>query len=194
MASYFSKRIFSLLIILLFSCVHLYAQKQQQKAFASHYHQGDTSQLLPKPEKGPNHGRMFKDKEMKIEMLTPSSQKKPEVSYFIFDTLNNPLEAKNFSGTVKYVFGGPNQYLEANLMPSGLANQYIARLEDWNEYKKAVVTLKQNGKVVCSVTFYNMSQFKDHPSGNTGHDYNANPNSSGRGGGHGGGGGTRMGR
>jgi hypothetical protein len=108
----------------------------------------------PKAEKGPNHGKIFANNGLKVEMVPPSNLKKHEVSYYVYDTLTNPVEAKNYKGSVKYVFGGANQYIEVPLIPTGKNNQYVAALEDWNEYKKAIVTLKANGQIY-SVTFYN---------------------------------------
>jgi hypothetical protein len=129
-------------------------------AFAQHphghsgMHKDSSMHPHPKYEKGPHHGKMFTNNDLKVEMVPPSNVKKHEVSYYVFDTLTNPLDAKNYKGSVKYVFGGPNQYIEVPLVPTGKENQYVAALEDWNEYKKAIVTLKANGKIY-TVTFYN---------------------------------------
>lgn len=117
---------------------------------------GDTSQVLQKPEKGPNHGRMLMHNGIKVEIVTPSNAKKPEVNYFVFDSLNNPVNAKQFTGTVKYVFGSANQYLEANMIPSGKPNQYFTSLEDWRDCKHMIVTLKENGKMRATMMFMNI--------------------------------------
>jgi hypothetical protein len=115
-------------------------------------HKGEHPHL--KTEKGPNHGRMIQNKGVKVEMVTPSNVKKFEVSYYVFDSLTNPLDAKAYTGTVKYIFGGANQYLQVKLVPSGKTNQYVATLEGWNEYKKAIVTLKANDQVY-TFTYHN---------------------------------------
>jgi hypothetical protein len=177
-----------LFFILLFTnTTNLFAQYPNTNTSETHkdssMHHGGAH---PKVEKGPNHGKIFSNNGLKIEMVTPANTKKHEVSYFVFDTLSNPVEAKNYKGSVKYVFGGPNQYIEVPLVPTGKNNQYVTTLEDWDEYKKTIVTLKANGQIY-TVTFYNNvhtpAQTKGKPAGSGGHHGV---------GGHGGG--SRMGR
>jgi hypothetical protein len=152
-------------------------------------HQRDSShhkEFAQKPVKGPNHGRMLRSNTVKLEMVTPTNTKKTEVSYFVFDSLDNPLDAKNYTGIVKYIFGDPNQYIEVYLVPKGKNNQYMATLEDWNEYKKAIVTLKANGQTYRYVFFNAIStQTAQSPSGNGQHGHH--------GGHYGGGGGGNVG-
>ena len=129
-------------------------------SYSQHYvheHRPDSSKHVPhqKPEKGPNHGKMLKHNGVNLEMVTPSNTKKHEVSYFLYDTLSNPIDAKTYTGTVKYVFGGPNQYIEVYLVPTGKSNQYVATLEDWNDFKRAIITLKADGKIFSTYTFFN---------------------------------------
>jgi hypothetical protein len=115
----------------------------------------DSSALLPKPEKGPNKGRMFSNNGLKIEMNTPSNTKKPEVSYFVYDSLSTPIEATQYTGTVKYVFGNINQYLEVKLVPKGKPNQSVTTLEAWNECKQIIVTIKTKDGRSGKVSFVN---------------------------------------
>jgi hypothetical protein len=124
-------------------------------------------ELVQKPEKGPNKGKMMRSGELKVEMVTPGNLKKPEVMYYVYDSLNHMLDAKLFTGTVKYVFGGPNQYLQVKLLPvtSGKNNQYVATLEDWKDYKMAIVTMKGNGQAYNFV-FLNTLPVRDQSGGN----------------------------
>jgi hypothetical protein len=148
-------KVLNCLLLFIFTCITSgYAQYN-----GTHHHPTDSSDHKEehphqKTEKGPNHGKMVQNKEVKVEMVTPSNVKKFEVSYYVFDSLTNPLDAKLYTGTVKYIFGGANQYLQVKLVPSGNVNQYVASLEGWNEYKKAIVTLKANGQVY-TFTYHN---------------------------------------
>jgi hypothetical protein len=147
------KKIISLLSFFICSFVYVYAQPPGH-ADRYGFSPEDSTRNLPKPQKGLNKGRMFADNGLNIEMTTPGNIKKPEVSYFVYDSLKNPLDAKQYTGTVKYVFGNANQYIEVKLIPSGKNNQYIATLEAWHEYKQAIVTLKKD-EHTSSVTFFN---------------------------------------
>lgn len=115
----------------------------------------DSSEFLPKPQKGPNKGKMFSSNGLKIEMLTPSNTKKPEVSFFVYDSLSVPIEASQYSGTVKYIFGNINQYLEVKLVPKGKPNQSVTTLEDWNECKQIMVMVKTKDGKTGKVNFVN---------------------------------------
>lgn len=123
---------------------------------------------------------------LKVEMVPPSGDKGNDVVYFLYDSLNKAVEATLYSGTVKYVFGGPNEYLETKLNPL-THNKYIATLEGWQEYKRAIVTLKADGKTY-TFPFVNSTSFQQNQAcqGNSRHHGH---------GGHGGsyGGGNRMG-
>jgi hypothetical protein len=129
-----------------------YAQYGDHQGQGHHggHHRGDTTgrsgHVPPKMEKGPHKGKMMTKDGLKMEMVPPSNEKGNDVSYFLYDSLNKTVEAKSYTGTVKYVFGGPNEYLETKLSPSGASNQYVATLEGWQEYKKAIVTLKVGDK------------------------------------------------
>ena len=143
------RTIFFFCLILSFTVITSQAQRPS-------HHGGypkDTSgrpggELEQKPERGPNRGKMMRNGIMKVEMVTPTNIKKPEVFYYLYDSTNQAIDSKLYTGTVKYVFGGPNQYLQVKLVPavSGKNNQYSATLEDWKDYKQAIVTMKGNGR------------------------------------------------
>ena len=120
-------------------------------------------------EKGPNKGKMVTGNGLKLEMVTPS--KGDDVSYFLYDSINRLVDAKLYKGTVKYIFGGANEFLEANLNSTAVINKLIARLEGWGEYKRAVAVLKSGNKVY---TFYffntdTMPSGQGNGQGNQGH-------------------------
>lgn len=134
-------------------------------------------------EKGPHKGNMISKNGIKLEMVSPSGDKGNDVSYYLYDSLNKTVDAKLYTGSVKYVFGNASEYLEPKLIFSN-GNKYIATLEGWQEYKKAIVTLKSVDK---TYTFYfsnpnNMSQAQQGQ-GSGGHH-----GGHGHGGHHGGGG------
>ena len=133
------KTIFAGLFLLL-SLFSLQAQYQ-------HHWKDDSTHSgnRPKMEKGAHKGPMFMQQGIKIEMVTPSSDKGNDVAYYVYDSLNRTLDTKLFSGTVKYVFGNSAEYLETKLI-SGTGNKYTATLEGWQEYKRAIVTLKSLDK------------------------------------------------
>ncbi len=140
----------------LFACiVVLFPVCLTQQAIAQPGQKTDTAKVYPKTVKGPNHGKMIRQNGVQIEMLTPANTKKPGISYFLFDTLGLPVAAGLYTGTVKFVFGGPNQYIEVPLLPGGKSNQYSSSLEDWKECKEMIITLKASGKIAASVAFLN---------------------------------------
>ena len=160
----------------------------------THHHQKSDSSANPgehhlqKTEKGPNHGKIVLSNGVKVEMVTPSGKKKTEVMYYVYDSLSKPVDAKLYTGSVKYIFGNANQYLQVKLVPSGESNQYIATLEGWNEYKKAVVVLKANDKTY-TFSFYNDVVPTQNQAGNsTGNGNQGGHHHGGHGGGMGGGG------
>lgn len=165
------------LCLALFTCFGLSAQPQRRW-------NGDTTHTnRPKMEKGPHKGTMFAKEGIKVEMVPPSNDKGDVVIYYVYDSLNRTLDTKLFGGTVKYVFGTAAEYLEARLIASS-GNKYTATLEGWQEYKKAIVTLKTLDK---TYTFFflnpnNMSQAQQGSGGHHG--------GHGHGGHHGGGSGT----
>ncbi len=158
-------KVLNCLLLSLFTCITSGYAQYNNNDNSHHQHQDSSANLGEHPhqktEKGPNHGKIVLNNGLTLEIVTPSNVKKFEVSYFIFDSLSNPLDAKLYTGTVKYIFGGANQYLQVKLVPSGKPNQYLATLEGWNEYKKAVVTLKANNQTY-SFSFFNSVTPVDH--------------------------------
>ncbi len=192
-------KVISCICFAIFSLGHI--QAQYHHGGHGQHHQGDSTHRSfnpPKIEKGPNKGKMISKDGLKVEMVPPSNTKGDVVTYYVYDSLNKIVDAKTFAGTVKYIFGGPNEYLEAKLIPTGATNQYAATLEGWQEYKKAVVTLKANEKV-STFTFVNFvpsqtnngSQGGHHGGGHGGH--GGHHGGGGGGGGNFGGGGMGMG-
>ena len=106
-----------------------------------HHRRDSSSAPRHRIEKGPKGGKMVTHNGIKLEMDVPSG-KKNDVSYYLYDSLTKPLSVQPYTGTVKYVFGGPYEYLETKLKLSGRENQFVATMEGWQEYKRAIATLK----------------------------------------------------
>jgi len=154
---------YKLTLLILCCATTIYAQQPTQHH--SSHHPDSTEHHHHRPGKGPNNGRITHDKDIKVEMLTPFNIKKLDVSYFIFDTLEKPLEAKNYKGTVRYIFGKATQYIDVHLVAKGKPNQFVSTLEDWHDYRQAIVTLKRD-TMTYRISFYNPNpvQAKQPPS------------------------------
>lgn len=156
------KLFFAPLLLLL----SLFSQAQQQHR----WHDDSTGQhngTRPQMEKGPHKGPTFSKEGVKVEMVLPSNNKGDIVSYYVYDSLNKAVDTKLFSGTVKYVFGTSAEYLEARLIASA-GNKYTTTLEGWQEYKKAIVTLKTVDKTY-TLSFFNPNNTNQAQQGSGGH-------------------------
>ena len=152
-------------ILSLFAFVGIVKASAQEKHHHGDWHTDSTQKGAfgrPQFEDGPHKGKMGYSNGIKLEMVIPSNSKKVDVSYFLYDTLNKATDAKAYTGTVKYVFGGANEFLETKLAFGKESNQYVATMEGWQEYKRAIVTIK-SGEKTC--VFYFPNLIKPHPKG-----------------------------